>query len=469
MIARLSALWDHVRASLWPAPLAIACACGAAAIFALSWTGPIPDWLYQGATEDAAAFTAALVTAMITVTTLSLSITMVVLTLAAQQLGPRLILIFLRAWFTQCAIGLFVGASVYLVLVLRALGGEGEVSANLAVSIGTGLVLVSLVVLVLFVHSVGRSIVADHVIAVAGRAFDAGLLEAFPERSEPLEAAPKHQTWPSIRLQASGYVQRIDRNALIDGARCRRVQVVLLVRPGALHRRACAPATQSGAAAGYFRRRRRALRGDRAPARDPGERPISWAVRRGVKPAVQRRARQRLRPTAAAQGGAMAGDFIFGGWDNIARILAVAPLAYVALVLFLRISGKRTLSKLNAFDLVVTVALGSTLATQILSADTPLIDGLTAFAALIALQWVVTSLSMRSPLVRRIVRSEPAVLFWEGRLCRETMRQERVTESEVLQAVRASGGRTLDDAVVVFLQTDGGLSAIAKPNSPHRA
>lgn len=54
---------------------------------------------------------------------------------------------------------------------------------------------------------------------------------------------------------------------------------------------------------------------------------------------------------------------LFSGWEGLLRTLVVGVLAYVSLVVFLRISGKRTLSKMNAFDLVVTVALGSTLAT----------------------------------------------------------------------------------------------------------
>src|SRR4051794_24742339 len=54
----------------------------------------------------------------------------------------------------------------------------------------------------------------------------------------------------------------------------------------------------------------------------------------------------------------------FHSWAALGRVLLVGPLAYVALVLLLRVSGKRTLTKLNAFDLVVTVSLGSTLATM---------------------------------------------------------------------------------------------------------
>jgi uncharacterized membrane protein YcaP (DUF421 family) len=68
----------------------------------------------------------------------------------------------------------------------------------------------------------------------------------------------------------------------------------------------------------------------------------------------------------------------FDSWTGLGRVLVVGTLAYFALVLTLRVSGKRTLSKLNAFDLVVTVALGSTLATVLLSKDVALAEGLLA-------------------------------------------------------------------------------------------
>ena len=85
----------------------------------------------------------------------------------------------------------------------------------------------------------------------------------------------------------------------------------------------------------------------------------------------------------------------FNGWFTLLRTAVVGILAYAALVLFLRFSGKRTLAKMNAFDLVVTVSLGSTLATIALSADVALAQGLLALALLIALQFVMTWSSVR--------------------------------------------------------------------------
>lgn len=155
-------------------------------------------------------------------------------------------------------------------------------------------------------------------------------------------------------------------------------------------------------------------------------------------------------------------EWYFDGWEGAIRIMLIAPAAYLALVLFLRISGKRTLTKLNAFDLVVTVALGSVLATQILSRDTPLLDGVLAFTILIGLQWTVTFLSVRSRAFRKLVRSDPRVLLRDGIPDQTALRHERVTESELMQAVRAHGGQELGDALVVFLQTDGSFAAIMR-------
>jgi uncharacterized membrane protein YcaP (DUF421 family) len=102
------------------------------------------------------------------------------------------------------------------------------------------------------------------------------------------------------------------------------------------------------------------------------------------------------------------------GFEPIVRTAVAGVLAYVALVLLLRISGKRTLSKMNAFDFVVTVALGSTLATVLLSRSASLSQGIAAFLVLALIQFVVTWYSVRWPAVRRLVRSEPSLLYHGG-------------------------------------------------------
>ena len=152
-------------------------------------------------------------------------------------------------------------------------------------------------------------------------------------------------------------------------------------------------------------------------------------------------------------------DFIFDSWSGMGRVALNAALAYLALVVFLRVSGKRTLTKLNAFDLVVTIALGSTLASVITSRTLPLAEGVFALFLLIAFQFLVTWSAVRFPAFDRIIKSEPKLLLRDGQPLEAAMRRERITLDELRAAVRQSGGADLQDAQAVYLETDGSLSA----------
>lgn len=153
--------------------------------------------------------------------------------------------------------------------------------------------------------------------------------------------------------------------------------------------------------------------------------------------------------------------------DSFIRIVTVGFLAYIGLIIFLRISGKRTLTKLNAFDLVVTVALGSTLATILLDSSISLLEGLTAFALLILLQYVITLLAVHSDWFNNVIKSEPRLLFLNGQFIRSAMKKERIKEIEILQAIRNSGSGSTEKVAAVVLETDGSLSVIS--NEPGNA
>lgn len=152
----------------------------------------------------------------------------------------------------------------------------------------------------------------------------------------------------------------------------------------------------------------------------------------------------------------------FEGWSGLVRVLVVGVLAYAGLVLMLRISGNRTLSKLNAFDLIVTVALGSTLASILTSSSVVLAEGLLALALLIGLQFGVTWLSVRSPTVAGLVKAEPTLLLYRGDFLHHGMHRARVTEGEVRAVVREQGIGSLDEVEAVVMETDGSLSVVKR-------
>ncbi len=152
---------------------------------------------------------------------------------------------------------------------------------------------------------------------------------------------------------------------------------------------------------------------------------------------------------------------LFDSWFGLARVVLVGAAAYVALVFLLRMSGKRTLSKMNAFDLVVTVALGSTLATVTLNRPVPLAEGVVAFGLLILLQFAITWLSIRSERFQGLIKSEPTLLAHQGEHLEAAMRTQRITREEISATVRQSGKEDLSQVRSVVLETDGSLSVVS--------
>lgn len=150
----------------------------------------------------------------------------------------------------------------------------------------------------------------------------------------------------------------------------------------------------------------------------------------------------------------------FDSWFGLLRVIVVGTLAYAALILFLRVSGKRTLTKLNSFDLVVTVALGSTLSSIILTKSVALFEGMLALILLISLQYTITFLSVRSERFQRLIKAEPTLLLQGGKFVDSALRRQRVTTDDVLAAIRSDGAGEIADIAAVVLETDGSISVV---------
>ena len=151
---------------------------------------------------------------------------------------------------------------------------------------------------------------------------------------------------------------------------------------------------------------------------------------------------------------------LFDQVTELTRVLVVGPLAYIWLVAVLRVSGKRTLAQLNAFDFIVTVALGSTLATVVLSQSVAWTEGALALGLLAALQFVVAWLAVRVPWLRRSVTSRPTVLLRDGVLRHDVLVRERISEDSLRQAVRSAGIGGVELVAAVVLEPNGTLSVV---------
>lgn len=155
----------------------------------------------------------------------------------------------------------------------------------------------------------------------------------------------------------------------------------------------------------------------------------------------------------------------FDSWDSILRSFVITILAYVGMIMILRISGKRTLSKMNAYDFVVTVALGSSMASVALNKDVTLSDGLLVFGLFALLQFTVTWLSIKHNSVRNMVTNSPTLLLYKGTVLEKNMRKERITMDELYTAARLKGFSTLSSVDAIILESTGKLTVVEQINT----
>jgi uncharacterized membrane protein YcaP (DUF421 family) len=158
--------------------------------------------------------------------------------------------------------------------------------------------------------------------------------------------------------------------------------------------------------------------------------------------------------------------FFFDSWYNVGRTVTLSIIGFAALMTMLRVSGKRVLSKLNVFDFVFVVAVGSVFAATIIEKDVTLVEGLASLATLIGIQVVLAKLAVYSPTAERIINGTPTLLLSHGKFIPHALRKERVTEEEVRAAIREEGVTRVEDVDAVVLENDGTLTVAWKSKKP---
>lgn len=158
-------------------------------------------------------------------------------------------------------------------------------------------------------------------------------------------------------------------------------------------------------------------------------------------------------------------SIFFDNWNSVIRTLILTPLGYIAMIMMLRVSGKRTLAKMNAFDFIGTVALGSALATVALNKNVTLTDGVIAIALLILVQFCLTWLSVRYSGVKDLITSRPSLLLYKGEMQKKVMKKERLTEKEIFAAAREQGISNIKNIDAIVLETTGAITIIKNLDS----
>jgi len=247
-MTRLRALWERVRGTYWAVPSAMAAASVVFSIVMIEVDRALTaqlSWVYTGGPEGARVVLSTIAASMITVAGVTFSITIVALTLASQQFGPRLLRNFLRDLGNQITLGTFVATFIYCLLVLRTVRGtdDEQFVPHLAVTVGVVLAMLSLSVLIVFIHHVATSIQASQVIANVAADLEGAIDRLFPEQMgrgpvpDPSERAacapsPTFEGAHAIVAVGGGYVQAVDSARLLKLAKENKLVLRLDSRPG---------------------------------------------------------------------------------------------------------------------------------------------------------------------------------------------------------------------------------------------
>jgi len=252
MKARLIQVWDAFRGGFWFFP-AVMVAAAIVAGFAMpvldqflgDWSIAYLDWIKTTATSARNSLPL-LASAMITVAGVVFSITIVALSITSSQFGSRILRNFMADRVTHVTIGSLLGTSVYCILVLRDIStttGQ-QLVPNISVFVALVLSLTSIGVLIYFVHHVGLSVQAQHIVSRLAQEFDASMEAIYPQQigqssEDAVQAANLHVQWQRLGDDASilladceGYIQGFDQQRLLHAAQSHDVVIELLRQPG---------------------------------------------------------------------------------------------------------------------------------------------------------------------------------------------------------------------------------------------
>ncbi len=243
---------EALRTTLWVVPAVMV--AGAVALFALTYAldraaaaGDLtfPGWVSAGGADAARQVLIGLAAAVITVTGVVFSITILALQLASQQFGPRMLRNFIRDLGTQASLGAFVATFVYAMLTLASVGqlDAGVFVPHLSVTVALGLTLVDLGVLIYFINHVAKSIQLTSVVSGIARDFRSTLDDLRADADARSPSGPAGPDLSEVRMHLeregasvpatiSGFLQAVGQNRLVRIAASRDAVIALAKRPG---------------------------------------------------------------------------------------------------------------------------------------------------------------------------------------------------------------------------------------------
>jgi uncharacterized membrane protein YcaP (DUF421 family) len=156
---------------------------------------------------------------------------------------------------------------------------------------------------------------------------------------------------------------------------------------------------------------------------------------------------------------------VFDNQVDLLEIVARAAIVYFAILVGLRIGGKREIGQMTAFDLVVILLIANAVQNAMVGSDVSVTGGLVAALVLLILNFGLGFARERVPFLRRAVQGEPTLLVSRGKFLEPNLRREGIDDDLVMMAIREHGIGELKDVEMAVLETDGSISIVPRDSA----
>ncbi len=153
-------------------------------------------------------------------------------------------------------------------------------------------------------------------------------------------------------------------------------------------------------------------------------------------------------------------EWIQISWQEIAGVLLSVTAVYATIIVFTRVTGLRSFSKMSAGDFAMTVAVGSVLGSAVVTPSPTILVTAVALAGLFGGQWLLAHARRKSDRFMRLVDNRPLLLVWNGDMLKDNMRRAGVTETDIRAKLREANTFRLDDVAAVVFETTGDVSVL---------
>lgn len=148
--------------------------------------------------------------------------------------------------------------------------------------------------------------------------------------------------------------------------------------------------------------------------------------------------------------------------ENILDVVIRSSVVYGLLIIVFRLAGKRHVAQLSLIDFILILLVSNAVQNAMVGEDTSLAGGIVAALTLVAINVMLTKLTVNNKTINKIVEGEPKLLLRDGNVLKNVLSKENLTIQELEEAVRKAGHNNLSEVTLAILETDGSISVIGK-------